>query len=597
MKKGLFFSLAFVLVIILTSFFVLAQEDSNVDRAYSCLKSKVENNCAKLSHEEIVFSLLALAYDSDVQNECKDALEKKADADNCWPSGACTVKSTAQAIIALNYVGEDTSESEEWLLKNTGASDLIWYLQIDTSGAASCSIKYDDTSVMVTIGEDKKISGNTGSCLSLAYGDYWLQIASKCFDKNFTISCDSDFSTNLLYKKKDSNVIYVSSETKSAPADGKTEHKVKALCFKKGTSCDYEATLWATLALAKTGHDISAFVPYLTAYAKENEKLMSYAFLYILTGYEEYLNELVLMQKQNKYWMESDNKYYDTALALLALQSTSVQEAASAKEWLLSVQTDEGCWHNNNIRDTGFLLYAGWPKEPSIGGAGGKIEYCNDYGYYCAARQECTDIGGEILENYFCDGMEVCCSKQPPEQTCEEKGGIICSEGMECTGALVEASDTTECCMGSCVVQEKPVTESECEIRGYTCRFGCLADEIEQAYECDGDKVCCAPTPREKKSYWWIWLLIILIILTALAIVFRNKLQIWFFKMRKGKGLGRGKPGPKPPTTPTVPAVRPKIPMQRTPVTPRLPRQPMPRRTRTDKELEETLKKLREISK
>jgi len=595
MRKKLCFVLAFLLVTFLLSTLVVAQEDEGVEKAYACLKEKVENNCDKLSYEEIVFSLLALAYDNDLQRECKTALIDKGEERECWPSNNCNIKATAQAIIALNHIGENTQDAEDWLLERKGASDLIWYLQIDTQEEATCTIKYDSKEYTVIVNEDKTLNNGAGSCLSLTGDGYWLQISSSCFDKNFTISCDKDFVTNLLYKKKDSNIIYVSSETNSAPADGTTKHSVDAFCFKIGNECNYEASLWATLALAKAGRDIGVFLPYLVAYAPDNEEYMPYAFLYLLTGYDEYRSELVLRQKQNKYWQESDNKYYDTALALLALQDTGAEEKDNAKEWLLEIQTDDGCWHNNNIRDTAFLLYAGWPKEPSLAG-GTTIDYCSDYGYFCMPRQECADVGGEILEDYYCSGMNVCCSQPPENKSCDEKGGIICDADEECTGSVVEASDTSNCCIGSCV--KKEAGRNECEQQGFICRFGCRVNEEQMPqYSCPGEKVCCAPkASEEKRSYWWIWLLIFLIILVALGIVFRNRLRIWFFKMKRGKGVTQGKRPPSPPTAPTpvkrVPQVMPRtLPSATRRI---LPTKPI---SKTDKELEETLKKLREISK
>ena len=98
----------------------------------------------------------------------------------------------------------------------------------------------------------------------------------------------------------------------------------------------------------------------------------------------------------------------------------------------------------------------------------------------------------------------------------------------------------------------------------------------------------------------WIFILIIAIILIALGIVFRKKLRIFLFKIKGGF-----KKGPVSRTRPAFPPVGP--PQLRKMFPTRMPRQPLGLRrpvgrpgkpgTKTDKELEETMKKLKEMSK
>lgn len=579
-----------VIVILLVIFsvsltsFVIAQENEKIEKAYDCLEEKVEDKCDSLSVEEQAFTVLAAG-------KCKSELQDKSKDDECWPLAGCRLRDTSLAILALDRVGKDTEDAANWLLEQKKIpTDLLWYLEIDADGQTNCKITYDDTERTITIGEDKKINKGAGGCLSLAQDNYWLKIKDTCYETNFTVSCDKDFITTLLYKKKASSTIYVSSETESAPAEGSTKNRVNAFCF--GTSCNYEGSLWATLALVKTDHDVSEFLPYLIAMEDENEKYFPSAFLYIITDYDEYFTKIINQQK-NDYWKISSSPYhhyYDTALALLALYGLDAEPASSAKAYLLEVQGDNGCWRDN-IRDTAFILYAAFPKSISVNG---EIDYCDDYDYYCVSSLECDEAN--VLDEFYCYGGDICCKIKPEEKTCDEKGGIICEADQKCTGATVPAYDTSKCCLGSC---EKIPEEQECEKQGYTCKYYCDEDEEAKEYGCGTGEVCCGYAPQ-KRSYWWIWLLVILIILVVLGIIFRNKLRMLIFKFRGRRGPApaavAARPRFPPPPPGAVPRARPRMIIPRRPA----PARPGPIRraiSKTDKELEETLKKLKEMSK
>lgn len=584
MKKEGIAILLVILSILLISLSVFAQEDE-IDKAYDCLEDKVKDKCPT-SVEGQAFTVLATG-------KCSSELREKGKDNECWPSGGCRLRDTALAVLALDRVGRSTSDAEDWLLDHKKIpKDLIWYLEIDTDEETECEITYGSTERTIKIREDKKINRKAGTCLPLAtkYDNYWLKIkdTDACYNHNFTISCDKDFKTTLLYEKD--STIYVSSKTNSASAEGETEERVNAFCFEQA-GCSYEGSLWATLALAKTGHDISEFLPYLIAMAEDNEKFLPSAFLYILTNYDEYFTQIIDEQKSADYWEEGTDKYYDTALALLALYGLDAEQAEAAKDYLLDNQDSNGCW-DNDVRDTAFILYAAWPE--SVSGDGGEMDDCEDYGHYCSSRLDCYQ--DDVLENYVCYGGKVCCRTGSEEKTCHEKGGIECQDNQQCTGATVPASDTAKCCKGSCITEEE---EPECEGEGFTCRYSCLDDEEERVYDCETGKTCCAPKRKAEKSYWWIWLLIILIILLVIGIIFRNQLRIWLFRIKsKFRKQPPRRPGPRgfPPAAGRVmPRARPRMMLPRQPA-----RRPGPIRkaiSKTDKELEETLKKLKEMSK
>jgi len=343
MDKNKFIFGILIVFLLLSISFTLATET----QARSCLINKInEKKCSTLSTEEQIFSLLTA---SKCKSEVESILEKNP-------------KTTAQAILALNEVGSDTDSAETWLQAQTQASsDLNWYLQIINSESTTCKISYDSKEYTININKDKEISSRAGTCLNLAQGDYWLEVNSDCYDKKFTISCDKSFFTNLLYQREDSSIIYLPGQINSASADSTTEERVDSLCFEKDGHCDYESTLWAALALDKKELDIHYYLPYLISMANENENYLPESFLYLLTGNKDYKDNLLLKQNPTSYyWEESDNRYYDTAVALYGLQDDDSQQKTDTLKWLLEVQDKDGCWRG--ITETAFILYAGFPE-------------------------------------------------------------------------------------------------------------------------------------------------------------------------------------------------------------------------------------------
>ena len=559
---------------------------SEIDKAYSCLINELGNNCGGTkSTKQAAFNLLATSYDSKLQNECKASLKEKKKQD-CWgetDTGTCNIKSTAFAVIALNHIGEKVDDSVKFLLnKKISETGLTWYLEIDANNKTECDIN----GKKITVEENRKISGNPPSGLTKSYNDYWFQITD--IKKNYTISCDKDFITALIYQKPGSNVFHVSSETKSASEFDKITERVNSYCLSTSNICDYEGTLWAAIALAKEGEEISGFIPFLTSMADEaeNKKYLPSAFLYVLTGSDDYYSELIGLQKTNYYWDESRNKLYDTALALLSLQNFNLDEIEKAKKYLLSLQKENGCWQS----DTSFILYGVWPKSPSIP-TGVGVSYCEEFNNFCVSIGDC-DLTN-TLDNYYCSSpAQICCKVKQKEPTCSEKKGIACDLNQECNGERITASDTGDCCIGDC---REIVTETECEQAGFYCKDVCSeAQEENSQYSCNSGQVCCKAKEVKKSNYLLIILLVILIILVILAIIFRNQLKIWFFKYKSDYKVGKQKPFSRPPGA-TFPVGRPFQPPFASPQ--RLMQKAIPRAGERDKEFEETMKKLKEMSK
>ncbi len=582
-------SAVFILLLLISMSFIIAQENETdvqlkIDKAYDCLDSKISGKCSTIAPQEKIFALLATG-------ECKDEVIADSLNGNCWPSSGCTLKQTAQAILALSQTSASTANAETWLMnQNASPEDVEWYLQIESPKETRCVITYDGGDHIIILKEDKTLTTGAKPCLSLSPGDWWLKVAPACYSKEYKISCDENFQTNLLFKRKTSSVIHVSEQTNSASASGTTTEQINSLCFMQGGKCNYEGSLWAALVLKSKGHDVRAFMPYLTTTAGENQEFLPESFLYYLTAQDDYKNTLLLRQKSNKFWSETGNKFYDTAVALYSI-SDEPTEKINAKNWLLEVQDSQGCWQGN-IRDTAFVLASVWPKPIES-----TLSDCSSSGYYCMSEVSCK---GNILSSYRCSGVMKCCDALAPIQSCSEQTGTICNSAQSCVGGVVVSATGTSpgetCCVGgTCEVVS---LQSECESYGGECKpFACDSGEEEVVYSCDfGDK-CCMPG-TSGKSYWWIWVLLVLIILVVLGIVFREKLRPYYYKMLSlFKRKGPGAPaygGPRPPSSPGMP-VRRYVPRT---ILPPAHRAPAPaRKPASQGELSDVLKRLKEMSK
>ena len=217
---------------------------------------------------------------------------------------------------------------------------------------------------------------------------------------------------------------------------------------------------------------------------------------------------------------------------------------------------------------------------------------CVEDNYYCITRGECIEAGG-IEKGSYCPNIgEICCDKPALQLSCSSQLGTICQTDENCDGRVVTSSDSGVCCIGTCLAQ---IQESECEQNTFTCKSLCSDNEETKLYDCPTDEICCGTKTATTKSYWWIWLLIILIILVIIGIIFRDKLRLFIFKMRSNfKTKKGGKPETRPPFPPaSAPRGMMSKPVFRMPATQR-PVQKRPA-SNIDRELEDTLKKLREI--
>ena len=570
MKKGVVLSLFLFLVLTLfLSNFVFAQlenlkkceagDDScKIDNAYICLNEQIDlKSCARLSSDEKVFSLISVG-------ECQS--EVTGD-----PKFQTDLKYTSLALLG----GAGSNGTEKWLIsKNRTTDNLDWFLQIETAEPSTCTVSrgLPAQPSTVQIAADKTLSSSDlNSCFSLSSEGYWLKISPTCFKQEIKITCDKSFLTSLLYQGQASGTIYVSEKTHSASSGGETKEVVNSLCFGNTQGCNYEGSLWAATILNSFNHDVSAFLPYLITNigVGTNSNYLPEALLYDLTG--QYGNELLSKQKSDKWWQQSTNdKFYDTALALYALRNDDSLQRQNSVAWLLEeAQEESGCWNNANVRDTAFLLYAIEPRSPSgrgvIDSGNDSGVDCKGAGNYCMSGISCSQAGGNKINSLSCSGTSVCCDKPKLIETCLEQGGDICISSQKCVGGSVaQASGLSSgeiCCVaGTCKISSESddkSEESQCVSSGGECRIGaCLQGETESPSQCDfGSDLCCIKQTSSGISAFWIWLFISLIILTGLGILFREKLKHLWFRTKLGFSGGRGTAthfgGPRPPFNPS----------------------------------------------
>lgn len=631
MKRGFIiasFFVSFILILSILSFVsaqtnnsggvIASGSDVNLnsasDKGYACLKKQIDNK-KDLSLEEAIFSALALG---NYGNISKIVDNGKSASENCWPKNGCKLKDTAQVALAYQSMGKNTDGIKSWLLsKSKNAVDLAWYLEIgiENQKASECTLKYDGGNYKINIDAEQKITGNSGACLSISSSGYLLRIRNTCLDKSFEVSCKESFISTLIYQRDLGNgadcldnsnlTCFVLPDTHSASSLGTTSEKVDAQCFSTGTNCDFEGTLWSTLALSKMNarNNATRTLPYLTALVNDYKRYMPEAFLLILTGNDDYYNILIQNRKQGLYW-EADNslnnRFYDTSVGMLGVgSSSSKSEISSTQGYLAGIQTKEGCWNNNNVRDTAFILYSGWSKNTIKASSGGSDALCQEAGFSCERIGDCQNAGGNVLDNFLCTGVGKCCSIKIEKQTCSLQGGTVCSLNQECNGKNVESKEGA-CCVGSCVA----IISNTCELNTDSlCKSECSDGEVATSDSCGaGGKVCCVSFKDEGGSNWWIWVLVILVILVILGIIFKDRLKLWLDSFKsdvKSESLTRSGGGP---TKPSPAVSRPVInqrfgspprnmPPQRAPV------RPLQRLGNTiDKEMNETLRKLKEMS-
>ncbi len=546
MKKRHLILIIFMIFFVYFFTFPLIKADIS-EEGYDCLEEKIDDkSCSELSLDELIFSVLSTG-------KCKEelaSLSQNKSNGECFGSGnVCSVKQTAQASLALKEAGYNIRPYISWLLtQKKHENSLDWFLQIQTDEGTNCSISNDKGSFNISVGDFKKLrTSETHSCFSLDDSKYRIKFERSCVDKEFQVICNNPFSISLMFET--ASVWNILDKTETLSSGENYTGMIDSYCFKESErrdECNYGSTLWTSLIFSVEGESFSSYLPYLVGLRERKSEFIPDSFLYYMTGnWNYYSSVLVLQNPRRGFWRESGNEYYDTAVALFPFPNNQNLTAKdNATTWLEKVQGDEGCWNNGDIKDTAFLLFSIWPQILDIPENDNR-SYCRDEGYYCMSNADCSKAEGEVVNGSLCSGLDICCTQPRPIPTCQEAGGIFCSEDKVCSKNVLRDISNYDsdkiCCTGDCINESEKVepepTTSECEDFGGACRDSCSSDEeLNLDFSCIGSsKKCCMPEDKDSSLFIWIIILIIIIGLGVLGYFYRNKIKV-FIKEKFGKG-------------------------------------------------------------
>jgi hypothetical protein len=623
--------------------------NGQINKSFKCLEDQIRKT-PSLTFQQATFSMLAGAGGSRITSAVSGM---KKQGESCWPKEGCKIKETAQVALAYKKQNKNNADIINWLKNQTTVPrDLTWYLQVWTTDGredATCTIKYDGQEYGFSIVKSVLIASGSGfgNCMTLEPGLSWLRISSNCIEKSFSVGCNVNnsqkFMTTFAFITSTGSVPnYLSSQTQTSDSGGLQVRSIPLRCFKKEPSssgCDYESTLWAATALYDKGEDIGNYSSYLKSLVDNNKKYFPEAFLINLFGRQNNYFSSIVEKRKSGHWSISGSlgsSYYDTALAILGLGGIESEEVKNGGtlSYLFDTngQTTEGCWNNNDLSDTALILYSlGVAK--SVPGSGGEIPPA---GTSCASVNGTCELNcsqGRTAIDAVCDGTnELCCrvgstSPSPvPTTTDCEVGNFYCVSSLEdCLLAGGEEMNSYNCatfgqrCCTVAVNNIKTCTE----LGGKVCKPS--EEECSNSPVESDDGACCLDVCQEVQpgtptnysggsapvstgsgggSIWWIIVLLaILIIIVALAIVFRNKLRMWWAKSRgkvKTSKFPPGPPGAAPQMFRQMPPPRfgSPPPQRRSMMQP--PQQPQRTISRqggqNEREMEDTLKKLKKIS-
>ncbi len=613
---ALFLLVSTLLIISLTSS-VYAQNQSKVDNAYRFLENEVKKGWG--TPEENSLAILALRnFDSALARQGADNLISNSQNGECWPKDGCEVKETAQALVALGELGRDTSKIENWLedqqiLAEQGGE---WLLQLEVVPNGTCSISYifseEERVDTVLVNEDRTVMLDRPSfCFEDA--GFWLRLKSACNEKEFLVTCsDGNYLVNLLLRTD--NKLLVFPETKNTAATVLIKNK----CFPsqpKGTKCDYDATQWASYALNLKQKELQTLA-FLENEADANKPL-SYAFMYLIKQDLDFANKLVKEQNRAGFW--DTDRFFRTAISVLALDGSFQENVTKAEDWLLANQNSDFSWGTQKKRDTSAVLWGAFPRsgcgnnicESSLGETVTSCpadcrtstqQFCDSYGYECCESVK-VKSGAETFSDLFCPEGKVCA------EDCEV-GAEICTDGVDndedgrkdcadpdCLGnakcesrelscndffdndgdALADCNDADCCTDNACIGKGTCIAEVE------VCTDG-IDNDNNGFIDCE-DTACSSSDICKKTAPTWLWIVLIVLLVAIIAALFLIR------RKKSGKGKGKieiGFPPLGPPQAPTRPMPRP---MPRPP--PRIVRGR--KRTKTEEELEEALKELEKI--
>ncbi len=539
--------------------------DPNLNKASSWLSN---NSRFDQDIETVSLSILALGL-TDKAGDAQLGVTKLSDgqdASGCWPKGKCRAKDTALAALALSQFNKPTASAKSWLssLRLPATSTGKFWIQIAAASDGQCRLTYS--------GKQKTFTLKNGGIVECG-NKPWIE--ASCIDSNLLRSLDSKVDVDcsslqssaiisLIFQQ--GNSYYILDEQHSNVA--KLSISNSCLAAAKGsTSCDYDATLFASLAAKSLGLNLGTQT-YLESSIQSNN-IAGYSILYFLTKKEIYRD--ILAEKQQS--SGSFSNVYQTGLAMLALRGQPAGNNASS--WLELQQTDDGSF-NRNVRDTSAVIFGLSFQGPS------NLESCAAQGNSCCSSCSIDGDAFKSLDN-TCSQGQVCCSicEAVITSTCQELGGDECNFNQDCIGGdFQESKDSRYCCVGGACQDASTTTSTSLPL----CNF----DDV-----CDlGETIDSCPDDCEEKSNLLLWFIIIVVLLAVLG-------GAYFFLRRRGINIFARKEKPdarQQVQRPAYPVSRPMVRQQpRQPFQQRQPARKRPLRSKIEQELEKSLEEAKKL--
>ncbi len=381
-----------LIVIILCALAFVVVADINVDKAYSFLVKQKQADGSYGSVIETAGAILALSninYDTSAE---VGYLLNNSDPQGCWPAGGCKIKDTAFSAMALHAAGKDVSNATDYLVNAQSVASLSgkWLLQIATNANGTCKISVDDASGNPVEKDVKVNAGYFPTCGNSTFLDInsCLQpgILNTRAPVELDVNCNDLGSVEVISTIfRAGNTFYLVDEERTARAQVNVENGCYGI--NRGGSCDYDASLWANIALIEIGEPATSEF-YLRQSADPNSALHQAA-LTIITKDPLVAKNLVDLQRNDGSW---DRNVLYTALAAKALKNTEFSaEAANAVEFYQEQQQSDGSI--GALFDTEMVLWDGLPSvsvsqtcfegqtrlcDLQDGVCGGSVELCTN---------------------------------------------------------------------------------------------------------------------------------------------------------------------------------------------------------------------------
>jgi len=544
---------------------VNAADDTEINKtkAYEWLYNQMDS-WSSSDVNDVALTVLALKSGGYNISEGIDRLREMEFSGNNWGD----IKDTSLATLALYNDGINVDGEIAWLKGQhvLAFTEGDWYVQIDTDYDGTCELHHEQTDIYFNfeVNDSEIIS----SCGTSNWIDFESCVSLVGINEDIEISCDlsGTYTSGLIFQSSDEYYLF---------DQGRNLDLENGCFFNSQGTCNCEYSGYGGWVLDKLGEEFYVN-PYLKF--KCNQNVIRNSFLYLLhdsstTG--PYSTWLKTAQWPDGSWGIDENSPGEeeyTALALLALKekgNSNNANIAGAARWLASRQNDDGSW-NNDIGTTAFILY---------------VLYGKDYTPIIYDGSECGD--GFVEDDEDCEFSSDCQVNEVCDLSCK----CVLGNETDINETLPPTPPSDECGDGFC---DKLGGES-CS----TCYLDCYADCEEEEIiedECSRDADCadderCNPATKqcEKKSSWVKWLVVILSVLLGVAIIYYVYMR--YFSKGKKKGGASKKEPPKSPfpfkmTKQNVPARRP----ARSSHVGR-------RDSRIEKELEESLKKAKDVLK